>query len=105
MSTRRARTVRREEERRLQKLASAKEKLSTFDEGFSPERPIALDSASQVEVHASSMTCPVCGDNYRVTDHTVLVHEGRSLRVAHVLSPQCGRERKLYFALRASLPN
>jgi hypothetical protein len=105
MSTRRARTVRREEERRLQKLAAAKEKLATFDEGASPDRPIALDSASQVEVHASSMECPVCGDHYRVQDHTVLVHEGRSLRVAHVLSPQCGRERKLYFALRASLPN
>lgn len=103
--SRRARTVRREEERALQKLAAAKEKLAAFDEGASPERAIPLESASQVEVHAASMTCPVCGDHYRVNEHTVVVHAGRSLRVAHVISPQCGRERRLYFSVRAALPN
>ena len=103
--SRRARTQRRQDERALQKLAVAKEKLATFEEGGSPDRPIALESASQVEVHAASMTCPVCGDHYRVEEHTVLVHGGRSLRVAHVLSRQCGRERKIYFAVRAALPN
>ena len=44
--TRRARTVRREQERTLQKLATAKEKLAAFDEGASPERPIPLESAA-----------------------------------------------------------
>ncbi|CAN5321597.1 hypothetical protein BH09MYX1_BH09MYX1_50980 [soil metagenome] len=103
--TRRARTVRREQDRESAKLVAAKEKVAAFDEGASPDRPIALESASQVEVHASSMTCPICGDSYRVNDHTVLVHKGQSLRVAHVVSPQCGRERRLYFAIHAALPN
>ena len=101
--TRRSRTQRREDERKVKKLLVAKEKLAAFEEGASPERPIALDSASQVEVHAASMTCPLCGDHFRVIEHTVLHQGGRSLRVARVVSPQCGRERQLYFVLGAGL--
>ena len=105
MSPIRKRTQRREEERARRKLDLAKEKLATFDEGASPDRAIPLESASQVEVHASSMQCPLCGDHYRVNEHTVLHQGDRTLRVAHVISPQCGRETKIYFAVRAALPN
>ena len=105
--SRRPRTVRRELYREQAKLAAAKEKLWTLGLVASPRRPIPLDSASQVEIHAASMTCPICGDHFRVLEHTVLHIPGseRTLRVTHVLSPQCGRERDLYFALRAALPN
>lgn len=105
--TRRPRTVRRELERTQSKLAVAREKLWALGEGASPQRPIALDSASQVEIHAASLTCPVCGDHFRVLEHTVLHVAGseRTLRVVHVRSPQCGRERDLYFALRPALAN
>ena len=105
--TRRSRTVRRELDREQAKLAVAKEKLWALGQGASPQRPIALDSASQVEIHAASMTCPICGDHFRVLEHTVLHVAGseRTLRVTRVRSPQCHRERDLYFALRAALAN
>lgn len=105
--TRRPRTVRRELDREQMKLVVAKEKLWALSEGASAQRPIALESASQVEVHAASMTCPICGDSFRVLEHTVLHVPGseRTLRVARVLSPQCRRERQLYFALHAALAN
>jgi len=105
--SRRPRTVRRELDREQAKLAAAKEKLWSLGEGASPQRPIPLESASQVEIHAASLTCPICGDHFRVLEHTVLhlASSDRTLRVTHVRSPQCGRERDLYFALRAALPN
>ena len=105
--TRRTRTVRRELDREQAKLAVAKEKLWALGEGASPRRPIALDSASQVEIHAASLTCPICGDHFRVLEHTVLHIPGseRTLRVTRVLSPHCGRERDLYFVLRPALAN
>lgn len=105
--TRRPRTVRRELDREQAKLVQTKEKLWALGEGASPQRPIPLESASQVEIHAASMTCPVCGDHFRVLEHTVLHlrDSTRTLRVTRVRSPQCGRERDLYFVLRAALTN
>ena len=105
--SRRPRTLRRELDREQAKLVIAKEKLWSLSEGASPQRPIALESASQVEVHAASMTCPLCGDSFRVLEHTVLHVPGsdRTLRVTRVRSPKCGIERELYFVLRAALPN
>jgi len=104
--TRRPRTVRRELDREQAKLLVAKEKLWALGEGASPQRPIALESASQVEIHAASLTCPICGDHFRVLEHTVMhLADNRSLRVTRVLSPQCGRQRDLYFALRPALTN
>lgn len=99
----RARTLRRELERERSKLARTREALEALDFGGSPERPIEVESASQIEPHARAMHCPVCDDAYRVLDHEVA--KGGALRVVTAQSPQCGRTTKIWFRLRLTLPS
>ena len=89
----RARTKRREAERQAKKLADARVKLALLEEGFSLERPIVVDSASQIEPHARSLRCPV--DD---TPFQVLEHDAR--RRVRVQCKQCGRRFELHFVLR-----
>jgi DNA-directed RNA polymerase subunit RPC12/RpoP len=79
----------------MKKLVAAKEKLARLEDGGSPERPIELSSASQVEVHARSLACLRCGTGYRVEEHAAV--EG--LRLARVVCPQCGARREVWFRL------
>jgi hypothetical protein len=81
--------------REAKKIIQAKEKLARLAEGGSPDRPILLASASQVEVHARSLACLRCGIGYRVDEHAAV--EG--LRVARVVCPQCGARRDIWFRL------
>ena len=97
----RPRTVRRELERTKSKLARVKESLEDLEVGGSPDRPLEVESASQVEPHARSMHCPVCDEPYRVDEHEA--KDG--LRVVSVTSPRCGRTRKIWFRLRPTLIN
>ena len=60
MAKKRPRTERRERERALDKLARDREKLARLELGGSAERPIELESASQVEPHARSLRCTRC---------------------------------------------
>lgn len=99
----RLRTIRREGERRDAKLVRAREALFALEEGATARQPIVVESASQIEPHAASMQCPACGDHFLVEDHEVLHREGASVRVVSVLSRQCGRRRKLYFAIHPAL--
>ncbi len=92
--------MRRELAREQDKLARAREQLAALQAGGNPERPVVVESASQIEPHARSMTCPVCGDHFRVLEHTVQHRPGGSLRLVSVVSPQCGRRRTIYFAIR-----
>ena len=101
----RQRTLRRESERAETKLARAREALFALEAGGAPGRPIVVESASQIEPHAQSMQCPLCGDHFLVEDHEVLHRDGASVRVVSVLSRQCGKRRKLYFAIRPALPS
>lgn len=89
----RARTKRREQERQAKKLADARVKLALLDEGYSADRPIVVDSASQIEPHARSLRCPV--DD---TPFQILEHDAR--RVVVVACKQCGRRFQLHFGLR-----
>lgn len=103
--SKRPRTVRREAEREASRLARAREALAALEDGGAPERPIVVASASQIEPHAASMRCPVCGDGLRVVDHEVRHTTAGSLRVVTAKSPQCGRVRTIWFSVRAPLPN
>jgi hypothetical protein len=98
--SRRARAERREAEREAKKLARARMKLAVHEPGGTPERPIAVTSASVVEVHARSTPCAACGnDNVRVEDHEAK----EALRVVHVLCPRCGVRRRVYYRIGSSL--
>lgn len=89
----RARTKRREAERHAKKLADARVKLALLEEGYAADRPITVDSASQIEPHARSLRCPVDDTPFQVLEHD-------AQRVVKVQCKQCGRRFQLYFALR-----
>jgi hypothetical protein len=105
MAKKRARTARREDARAAGRLLRAKEALAVLEPGGTAERPIEVESASQIEVHARSMTCPACGEPWHVEEHVVEVHDGRTIRVVRARSPQCGRRRRIYFAIVPALAN
>jgi ribosomal protein S27AE len=86
-------------------MVRERERLARLEPGGAPDRPIALVSASLVEVRARSMPCPICGSEVRVADHTAETLEGQALRLAHTRCPSCGYEGIVYFALRAPVVN
>ena len=83
------------------KLARDRERLARVEAGGAPSRPIEVDSASQVEVHARSVACARCGGELRVEEHTAETIDGARLRVAKMLCPACGARRAIYFRLAA----
>jgi hypothetical protein len=101
----RPRTQRRQEERSLLKQAHDRERLARLEPGGSAERPIPLESASQVEAHARSMPCVRCGGDLRVEEHAVRIIGAQSLRLVHLSCPACGAKREVWFRLAPALPN
>lgn len=100
-----ARAARRATDRAAAKLTRDIERLALLEPGFSPERAIVLEAASQVEVAARSIPCPRCRGAVRVEDHTAESLDGVRLRVAKVACSACGAHRQLYFRLGAGLLN
>ncbi len=110
-----ARAARRATERRDQKLAKDLERLAALEPGGAADRPIEVVSASEVEVHARSMPCPVCGGAVRVEEHTaetaLLGGAGGApaiaarVRIATVACVVCRRRRRVFFRLGQSLPS
>jgi hypothetical protein len=101
----RPRTERREAARANEKLARDREKLARLEAGGSPERPIALESASQVEVHARSLRCTKCDGEVRVEEHLARTIGEQRLRLLRLVCPQCGTRRDAWFRLETKLPS
>jgi hypothetical protein len=101
----RARAERREAERRHAKLVEDAERIFRASRGGSPEYPIELGSASEVEVRATSMACPLCAGNLRVEEHTAQTLGTRRLRIVGARCAQCGVRRAIYFRLGSVLPS
>ena len=93
----RSRTVRRQAERDARKLADAKWKLMLLEPGFRPDKPIVVESASQIEPHVRGMQCPTCDVSFHVVEHAATA-EGR---VVMARCPQCGKAPSIHFVLRA----
>ncbi|HZR83778.1 MAG TPA: hypothetical protein VFD92_21965 [Candidatus Binatia bacterium] len=79
--------------------ARDRERLARLAEGGTPERPITIESASQVEVVAESMRCPLCDGGLRVLAHEAQVVDGARRRAARVVCRACGSTRAIWFAL------
>jgi hypothetical protein len=105
MAKRRARTERREQERAMEKLARDREKLARVEAGGSPERPIAPESASQVEVHARSLRCVRCDDELRLDEHLARSVGEQRLRLVRLTCPSCGARREAWFRIAPALPS
>jgi hypothetical protein len=94
-----ARAERRAQDRAAEKFTRDLDRIARLEPGATPERPIALDSASQVEIAARSIPCPRCRGEVRVEDHAAEVVGGARLRIARVACAACGARRALYFRL------
>ncbi len=95
-----ARAQRREKARAEGKIARGRETLAAHEEGGSPARPIAVESPSQIEPHASSMRCLHCEAAYRVEEHAAETLGGHAVRVVRVRCPARDARRTIYFQLR-----
>ncbi len=96
-----ARSERRQRDRALAKLADGKERLARLEPGGAPERPIPVESASQVEPHARTLTCARCDGPLRVDEHAAEIVDGARLRVARATCSRCGARRDVWFSLGA----
>jgi predicted Zn finger-like uncharacterized protein len=77
-------------------LDRARERLAHLLPGGSRGRPIAVASASVVEVRVAALACPHCEGTYRVEEHTA---PAAGLRRVDVQCRSCGRRRELWFRL------
>ncbi|MFO0675480.1 MAG: hypothetical protein U0169_03035 [Polyangiaceae bacterium] len=101
----RPRTERRDRERALDKLAEGRTRLARLETGGDPSRPVAVASASVVEVHAESLPCLRCAEATRVDEHKAVTVDGRALRVVTLRCRMCGTTRDVWFTLEGALPN
>lgn len=83
--------------RDAEKLARKREKLAELSPGGSPERPIAVETASLVEPIARGSRCARCEGSVRVEEHAV----EQRLRVARVVCASCGARRAIWFRIAA----
>ena len=100
-----ARAERREKERALEKLRRDKARVAAFERGGAADRPIAVTSASEVEVHARSVSCARCDGPTELVEHAAETVNGARLRVAHLRCRSCGAPRAVYFELPGSTLN
>lgn len=77
----------------------ARDELARLEAGAAADHPLALPSASLVELEATAHPCLRCLSRVRVDDHVVEYGAAGPLRVAHVKCPQCGLERDMYFRI------
>jgi predicted Zn finger-like uncharacterized protein len=97
----RSRTVRRQAERDARKLAEAKWKLMLLEPGFRPDKPLVVESSSQIEPHVRGLQCPTCDVSFHVVEHLATA-EGR---VVKARCPQCGKTPSIHFTLHARAVN
>jgi hypothetical protein len=77
-----------------------RERLARLLPGGTPERPIEIESPSQVEVIAAATPCPLCDAMLQPSAHEAMVHGAERLRIARTRCAACGAEGALYFRLR-----
>lgn len=97
--SKRARTDRREVERKLDKLTRDRRKLFALEPGSSETNPIEVTSASVIDPKARSLECPRCGPRMRVADQAARVVASRVHRILTMRCVQCGEERTVHYAV------
>ena len=102
----RARSVRREADRDVVKLARDVRRLEELEPGGAPSRPIQLGSASEVETTALARPCAICATFLKLEAHEAIDDPswGR-LRVARLSCPGCRASWSRWFRLGAPLAN
>lgn len=80
----------------MRQIVRDRERLAALSAGGSPQHPIAVSSASVVEVRARALPCPQCGASYHLHDHRA---PAAGLRAVDVRCQQCSVARTLWFRL------
>ena len=93
------RRTRRASARAQAKLVRDRERLARLAPGGTPERPIVVDSPTQVEVIAGATACPQCEGTLRLTEHAAETVAGMRLRVARLVCTACRAPRVIWFRL------
>jgi hypothetical protein len=91
--------------RSAQKIGRGREKLASLEEGGSPERPIDVESASQIEPHALAMACLRCEGPNRLDEHAAETVDGQRLRVVRMACARCATRRAVWFRIARFLPS
>jgi hypothetical protein len=100
----RARTERREADRRAKKQLSDRLRLAALEPGGAPDRPVEVASASQIDVVARSMACPACSERLFPGHQRSTVAGGRVRREVDMECRRCGHRRSAYFVVVEPLP-
>ena len=101
----RPRTERRENLRALRKLGDQRERLAAQERGGTPDFPIDVESASQIETRAASLPCLRCGEEVRVQEHLAHAIDGASVREVRTRCKACSAQRSLWFRIAGSMTN
>jgi hypothetical protein len=99
------RAERRAQARAAEKVARDRERLARLEAGGAPERPIDVESPSQVEPHALGMPCLRCDGPNRLEDHAAVTVRDERLRVARMTCARCRARREVWFRLVSHLPS
>jgi len=103
----RARTVRRAAENDVRKLGRKLDRLETELPGGSPGRPLAVTSASVVEVRARAERCLACEGELKLRAHeaeTAAASPGQ-LRRVDLTCASCRRPRRLWLRIEPPVAN
>lgn len=95
----RARTVRRAQDRAVEKHARAADRVFLASEGGTPARPLVVTAGSQVEAKALSVRCPRCQGRHQITEHRAGVEGGHRVRALTLSCLSCRSARVLYVAV------
>ena len=100
MATKRARTVRREDDRARKKDLEARLALAKLEVGGAPERPLVVVAAAVVGPRARGLACIACDAvNGRLVEHVVAPHAGEILRLVTTRCFECGSTAKHWFRI------
>jgi hypothetical protein len=75
------------------------ERLTDLEEGGRSDRPIEVESPTQVDVRAAAMLCPHCRTAPRLLEHRAEKIGEERLRIALLRCASCGRDREVYFRI------
>jgi hypothetical protein len=95
----RTRSVEREKKRELDKLGRKLDRLVDESPGGSPERAIAVDSASVVEVKARAIRCVRCEGELTIHAHEADSIYGAQYRRLDMQCSKCLTRRRIWFVL------
>lgn len=95
----RARTVRREADRSVEKFRQNAVKVYALEPGGSAERAIPIGSSSQIEPDAETTPCAFCKSTVRVASHDAAEEAGRRVRIVSLECRSCHAPWKRYYVI------